>query len=75
MPDQQTSEIDRPPTCRRAAWLLALGVLTGSTFGADSRDISAELEVERAKYPLPACASAVVIPPQFLGQATLPESN
>ena len=39
---------------------LLLLVLTASAFAAEPRDISAALEAVRAKYKLPACASAVV---------------
>jgi CubicO group peptidase (beta-lactamase class C family) len=40
--------------------LLALLPLAASAFAAEPRDISAELETLRAKYRLPACASAVM---------------
>ena len=40
--------------------LLPLFALTATAFAAEPRDISAELEPLRAKYKLPACASAVV---------------
>jgi D-alanyl-D-alanine carboxypeptidase len=40
--------------------LLLLLALAVSSLAAEPRDISAELEVVRAKYKLPACASAVV---------------
>ncbi len=40
--------------------LLPIFALAASSFAAEPRDISAELEPLRAKYKLPACASAVV---------------
>ena len=40
--------------------LLLIFALAASAFAADPRDISAELETVRAKYKLPACASAVI---------------
>src|SRR3954470_718970 len=40
--------------------LLVLLAFTLSASGAEPRDISKELEVVRAEYKLPACASAVV---------------
>ncbi len=40
--------------------LLPLFALASSAFAAEPRDISADLEPLRAKYKLPACASAVV---------------
>ncbi len=40
--------------------LLPIFALTASAFAAEPRDISAQLETVRAKYKVPACASAVV---------------
>jgi CubicO group peptidase (beta-lactamase class C family) len=45
-----------PVLCR----LLPLFALTASSLAAEPRDISAALETVRAKYKLPACASAVI---------------
>jgi len=39
---------------------LSFFILAASTFAAEPRDISADLDAVRAKYKLPACASAVI---------------